>query len=593
MALHTSTQICIEGHEGVAETFQFLNLYESIGNHHRFELKLPGRRFGQGGGTASWRELVGRRIYIEITPADENLTYGSKVFSGLITGLSLAKTYGPQGSVVLKGGSPTLLLDDDPHMDMFSRQPLQRIVEQQLSDYPANLLRPQVNPITTDPLEYIVQYKENTWQLLQRLASEYGEWLFYDGQQLVFGRYSPNTLSLTHDMELDQFSLQLGVRPANMQLTGYDYSGDQSPTSNSSSHLPSDINAHSRTVLEASQSLFSRQGRYKPNHTLNGNIGKRINQIASRQSTSTVAGMVHLNGNCHHPGLSMGTHVSVAETLYGKEDYGDYMLTEVHHRCDSEGNYSNSFRGIPADVAMPSFQLEAQPRAEAQSAVVIDNNDPDDLGRVRVRFRWQQSGMTPWLRMLSPAGGDGKGFHMIPEKGEEVWVDFEDGHPELPYVSGTARNGSSPSGNGTPKNDIKSIRTRSGHTVELNDGEGGESITIKDKNGNSIRMNTKKKSITITAPEDMTLNAKNMEMNIQEDLTVNVGKNKTERIKENHNLEAKNSTTKILKNKKVRSGEKTEQQAGELTVHTSTGEMVLDGTGKVIIQSKDRIDFGE
>ncbi|SHG57448.1 Uncharacterized conserved protein, implicated in type VI secretion and phage assembly [Fodinibius roseus] len=593
MALHTSTQIRIEGHKRVADTFQLLTLHESIGDHHRFKLELSGRAFGRGRGTASWRELVGRRIYIEIAPTDENLPLGSKVFSGLITGLSLAKDYGSQGRVILEGGSPTLLLDDDPHMATFSQQSLQRIIRQQLSAYPTNLLRPQVNPATDGPLEYVVQYKETSWQLLQRLASEHGEWLFYNGQQLIFGRCDPDTVSLIHDRELDRFALQLDVRANNMQMTGYDYTGDQSAASDSASHQPSGINVHSRTALEASQSLYTRRGQYKPNHALQGDAGGRIDQIASRRSASTLGGMVRLNGTSHHPGLGVGAHLSLEERFYGKEAYGEFMLTGVHHRCDSEGHYSNRFRGIPADVAAPSFHLEAHPRAEAQSAVVVDNHDPDDLGRVRVRFRWQQSGMTPWLRMLSPAGGDGKGFHMIPEKGEEVWVDFEGGHPELPYVVGAARNGRSPSGDGTPENDIKSIRTRSGHTIELKDAEGGESITIKDKNGNAIRMNTGKKSITITAPEDMTLNAKNMEMNIRENLRVNVGKSKTERIREDRNLEAKNSITKILENRTVRSGEKTEQQAGELTVHTSTGEMLLDGAGKVTIQSKDRIDFGE
>src|SRR5690625_720722 len=139
----------------------------------------------------------------------------------------------------------------------------------------------------------------------------------------------------------------------------------------------------------------------------------------------------------------MGTHVSVQESLYGKETYGRFMLTEVHHECNSEGEYRNRFRGVPADVAAPPSCLDTHPGTEAQSAVVIDNDDPEDLGRLRVRFCWQKSGMTPWLRMLSPSGGEGKGFHMIPEKGEEVWVDFESGHPEMPYVAGTARNGSS------------------------------------------------------------------------------------------------------------------------------------------------------
>src|SRR5699024_2910752 len=155
-----------------------------------------------------------------------------------------------------------------------------------------------------------------------------------------------------------------------------------------------------------------------------------------------------------------------------------------------------------ADVAAPPICLDTHPRTEAQSAVVIDNDDPEDLGRLRVRTRWQKSGMTPWPRMLSPSGGGSKGFHVIAENGASVAVDFEVGHPEKPHVAGTTRNGSSPSAWGTPDNDIKAIRTRSGHTIELNDTQGGEFITIKDKNGNSIRMDTGKKSIAITAPED-------------------------------------------------------------------------------------------
>ncbi|HLR32416.1 MAG TPA: contractile injection system protein, VgrG/Pvc8 family, partial [Fodinibius sp.] len=169
MSLHTTTRIRIEGRKDLAETFQFFELHELIDGHHRFKLELPGRHFGRGKGTGFWQELVGRRIHIEITPADKNLPYASKEFSGLITGVSLGKSYGPHGNIVLKGGSPTLLLDDDPHMAAFAEQPLGQIVEQQLSAYPDNLLRPQVNPATTDPLEYKVQYKENTWQLLQRL----------------------------------------------------------------------------------------------------------------------------------------------------------------------------------------------------------------------------------------------------------------------------------------------------------------------------------------------------------------------------------------------------------------------------------------
>src|SRR5690625_4642612 len=330
MSLHTTTRIQIEGRKDLAETFQSFELHELIDGHHRFKLELPGRLFGQGEGMGFWRELVGRRIYIEITPADKNLPYASKEFSGLITEVSLGKSHGPQGNIVLKGGSPTLLLDDDPHMATFAEQPLQQIVEQQLSTYPDNLLRPQVDPVTTDPLEYKVQYKENTWQLLQRLSAEYGEWLFYNGQQLVFGRYNPVTVSLTHDKNMDQFNLQMGVRSTNMRLVGYDYSGDRKTTSDTHSHVPTGTNTHSRTALETSQGLFAHPALYKPYDSLNGDVTGRIDRAADRQSASAAAEMVHVGGISHCPSLGMGTHVSVQESLYGKEAYGSFMLTEVH-----------------------------------------------------------------------------------------------------------------------------------------------------------------------------------------------------------------------------------------------------------------------
>src|SRR5690625_2635505 len=385
MSLHTTTRIQIEGRKDLAETFQSFELHELIDGHHRFKLELPGRLFGQGEGMGFWRELVGRRIYIEITPANKNLPYASKEFSGLITEVSLGKSHGPQGNIVLKGGSPTLLLDDDPHMHTFAEQTMQQIVDQQLRTYPANLLQPQVDTASTDPLEYKVQYKENTCQLLQRLSAEYGEWLFYNGQQLVFGSYHPVTVSLTHDKNLDQFNLQMGVQSINMRMVGYDYSGDRRTTSDTHSHAPTGINIHSSTALEASQGLFAHPALFKPNESLSGDAARRIDRAAARQSASATAEMVHLEGISHCPSLGMGTHVSVQESLYGKETYGRFMLTEVHHECNSEGEYRNRFRGVPADVAAPPSCLDTHPGTEAQSAVVIDNDDPEDLGRLRDR----------------------------------------------------------------------------------------------------------------------------------------------------------------------------------------------------------------
>ena len=521
MPLHTNTTIRIEGKQELANTFNSLDIHESITGHHTFTLNLPGQAFGAGQGVGGWRELTGKRITITIAPPKKR-TGGSsgnpKVFTGLITGLSLGKGYGPAGTVTLTGGAPTLLLDDDPHTEAFAEQSMQRIVKSQLRSYPKNLLRPKVNPQSSDELEYIVQYKENTWQFIRRLARTYGEWCYYDGESLIFGRRKADKIALTHDVDLDHFSLDMDLTPINMQLAGYDYHGDTVAKSEASA--PSGLNGHSQAIADAGKSLFPRKGHYHPSHYLNGKASRQVQALTERRKNASVAGMVEMSGQSHQPRLGVGHDITVEEALYGSEAYGAFMLTEVHHRCSSDGDYQNTFTGIPADVATPPHRLDDHPTAGPQSAVVMDNNDPDDLGRVQVQFRWQESGRTPWLRMVAPGGGKDKGFHMIPEKGEEVMVDFEGGHPERPYVLGTTRNGSSASGFGTEKNDIKAIRTRSGHTIELDDTSGKEKINIYDDEGSIITFDTKNKSLMIQATEDLELSAKNIKMVAEENVDI-------------------------------------------------------------------------
>ena len=61
----------------------------------------------------------------------------------------------------------------------------------------------------------------------------------------------------------------------------------------------------------------------------------------------------------------------------------------------------------PAD-----FDENAFPHSEQQPAIVKDNNDPLGMGRVRVQFLWQakRNEMTPWIRVVQPYTGGGKGF---------------------------------------------------------------------------------------------------------------------------------------------------------------------------------------
>ena len=109
--------------------------------------------------------------------------------------------------------------------------------------------------------------------------------------------------------------------------------------------------------------------------------------------------------------------------------------------------------------------------------------------------------------------------HVTPEISEEVLVGFEGGNAEQPYVMGSLYNGNSKAGEfQSDANDVKTIRTRSGHTIELNDKEGEEKINIYDNEGSIITFDTQAKSLFITATENMEFTAKNIKMVAEENI---------------------------------------------------------------------------
>ncbi|SDD18186.1 phage baseplate assembly protein V, partial [Niabella drilacis] len=165
-----------------------------------------------------------------------------------------------------------------------------------------------------------------------------------------------------------------------------------------------------------------------------------------------------------------------------------------------------------------------------------------------------------------PHGGGEKGHFFIPEIGEEVLVGFESESATKPYVIGTVYHGSANTHFSNAGNDLKVIRTRSGHTVEFSDAGAGTHIIIKDPGGNEIYLDTTGKNITITAPETMTFNAKNMHFNVGENMTSTIGKDKS---------------TNVGQNQTVSIGRDHVHSTGRLNTVTVGGDSMLNITGKL------------
>ncbi len=134
-------------------------------------------------------------------------------------------------------------------------------------------------------------------------------------------------------------------------------------------------------------------------------------------------------------------------------------------------------------------------------AIVTNNQDPDGLGRVKVRLPWMaDEAESDWSRVVTLMAGAQRGFYCLPEVDDEVLVAFEHGHPDSLYVLGALWNGKDkpPANNKDGKNNVRMFKSRSGHQIVLNDSDDEPSILVVDKSGeNQILIDTAKNQMTI------------------------------------------------------------------------------------------------
>jgi uncharacterized protein involved in type VI secretion and phage assembly len=119
-------------------------------------------------------------------------------------------------------------------------------------------------------------------------------------------------------------------------------------------------------------------------------------------------------------------------------------------------------------------------------ATVIDLDDPEKLGRVRVKYPQYDDQPSTWARVVSPMAGPSRGFFFRPEVGDEVLIAFQNGDPRSPYVLGALWSKADPpppDDGAATKNNWRFIVSRSGHVVKLDDTSGAEKIEIVDKSG--------------------------------------------------------------------------------------------------------------
>ena len=170
--------------------------------------------------------------------------------------------------------------------------------------------------------------------------------------------------------------------------------------------------------------------------------------------------------------------------------------------------------------------------------IVTNNQDPNNMARVRVKFPWlSDDNESWWARIAVPMAGAGRGSYFLPEVDDEVLVAFEHGDVRSPYIVGALWNGKDapPANNSDGQNNIRVIHSRSGHLVRLDDTRGDEKIEVIDKTGaNKITIKSSDNSMSLECTGNMSLDCKGKMtlhattgIEMTSDATVKIGANAT------------------------------------------------------------------
>jgi len=443
--------------DGLEHDFQVLRFHgrEAISQPYRFELELVSERPG-----LDLEALLHKPAFLAFSPAGPGV-------HGLIqqAGQGDAGQRLTRYRVVLAPQLACLALRSNQRI--FQQLTVPQIIARVLEEHGilADAYRFQLGPTVYPPRDYCTQYDESDLHFVQRLCEEEGLHYHFehspDGHLLVFGDdqtafprlgqptpYIADTGLVADEPVIKGFVLRLEGRTSRVTRRDYDF---QKPRLR--------MEAAYRPQQEQDQpdlEDYDYPGRFTDRER-----GKLLSQRSLERHRADYR---QAEGRSDQPNLCSGHFLEMSEHPRG--EWNDlWLLTEVRHEGrqpqvleesitsdtadsldDFQQGYRNRFLATPWDVHYRPPLAHPKPRVlGTQTAVVTgpagEEIHCDKYGRVKVQFHWDREGQADdktscWLRVASGWAGNALGAVAIPRVGMEVLVDFLEGDPDQPLVSG-------------------------------------------------------------------------------------------------------------------------------------------------------------
>ncbi len=531
MALHTQIQVTID--EELIPVIDNFSLIENVGNHASFSISIEGEHSENENSSTileRTKAYLGKPCLVRISEHEGNSNTGPLEFKGIVTNLEGYRdnNHGQiKEMIVISGKSSSIILDGSPDFTSYTEETLSAVVQNAVGVFDQSLLNLNVSPENDPSLLYTVQNNLSKFNYLKYLAAVNGEYFIYAKDTLYFGKPDlGDTVELNLGNTLENVSIGLKTLPTKVNYFSNDYINEASVTSNTSDNPHTSNSGYVGFTNGVNDNFYPEPTQIAYSTFEDSAMQQRLTTAVALQKKINEQDQISLTGTSYLPSVSLGKIISVQNN---GEHYGTYRVVSIKHNCTNVGNYKNTFTAIPIEIDVyPLTNINNYNKSGSQIATVFDNVDPEGMSRIKVQFPWQvlTNTTTPWIRVMTPHSGLDKGFHFIHEIGEKVIIGFENNNVESPYVLGALYTGiNKPEEWQTDANNVKAIRTRSGHTIELNDTEGEEMIKIYDNEGSIIEFNTQEKSLTINATETIDIAAKNINITAEENITIGAQQN--------------------------------------------------------------------
>lgn len=497
-----ATKVTVKGEE---QKFVSLHLRQGFNRHHTFTVVVnylsPNNTFQQT--PEKFIGYIGETASISFVHRQTGESYD---FEGIITQVEMVGSMGETGGVAIHGTSPTILYENNRTLDSWMDQSLSTIIKEATQEYgKVNLVS---NPKYATPIPYMAQYNESVFDFMNRLSALYGEWFYYDGTKVYFGKPDrDNTEKIVYDMDLEEVRLVANLVPG--KSARYDYVAQENKQHNADTPAkPDGMNDLQSIAHSCSEKAYTAKttSAADPHVTDKAELDEQM-RIVKNASGANLLNIKGIGKTCR---IRIGEIIDVSFPDRMKlPPLGKFRIVGIEHEVRRDGHYSNSFVGVPDGTVHIPVPDVKRPLALPELATVKENNDDKGQGRVKVAFDWQKNGKTTnWIRVQTPNAGvsgavpKNRGWVFVPEVGDQVMVSYEHGNPDRPYVTGSVFHSGSGKG-GDKDNKVKSIITRSGNAIVF-DNETG-SIVITDQTGKQLIMLDGTDAITVMAKKSITL----------------------------------------------------------------------------------------